>query len=167
MGIIRTQGFKYPPRQIPHHLISCRPIFKCLAVNLPKILLTANIQPPPGHTVEPSLSYNSAFAPSIIDPILKTLTCMTPRPSLVAASALLLSTGKFELAACTNGGEANTRNLFDLAMGKEHSSKWGVWSCDMIQMAKPFPKVYEAIWERLVGTGERNGWFVASHTWDL
>lgn len=39
----------------------------------------------------------------------------------------------------------------------------------MIQLAKPAPKVYDAIWNNVVGEkGSREkGWFVASHTWDL
>ena len=92
---------------------------------------------------------------------------MTARPSLAPASALLNSSNKFKLWGCTNGGADNTRGLYDLALGKEESEKWGVWSCDSVRKAKPAPAVYEAIWKSLVGDGERKGWFVASHSWDL
>ena len=67
----------------------------------------------------------------------------------------------------TNGAAESTRSLFDQALGEEESSKWAVWSCNEIQVAKPAPAVYEAVWRKLglESKEERNGWFVASHSW--
>lgn len=91
---------------------------------------------------------------------------MTPRPSLAACSNLLLGTpGQFQLMAATNGGDASTRGLFKRALGDDISSQWKYFSCDSVGIAKPDPRVYDAIWANFDNCQRGKGWFIASHTW--
>lgn len=147
-----------------------------LKANLPKSLSIAKLSPPETAKVSPDASTpaysTSVFSDEFLQPILMTLTAMTPRPSLAGCSKLLTATNKFTLLAATNGGAASTRGLFERALGKEiggEGGPWGVFSCDQHQVAKPAPAVYEQIWQRFEKEGlkERKGWFIASHTWDL
>lgn len=118
----------------------------------------AGIQPPSSGTITPTSTFTSPFSSECLAPIMATLSCMTPRPSLAAASELLVSTGKFNLLAATNGGEVNTRRLYDLGLGLEMSKNWGVFSCDTDGIAKPDPKVYKAILDRLGRDEGNNKW---------
>jgi hypothetical protein len=127
------------------------PISSCLAADLPRILLMAGLMGP----MVLSTPFASPIPAARLATTLQSLTRMVPRPSLAPCSALFHSTGKFALHATTNGGEVNTRNLYDLALGKEESKNWGVWSCDFIKVAKPAPVVYDAIWKSINGTKER------------
>jgi 2-haloacid dehalogenase len=125
--------------------------------NLPRILLIAGVVPNTGAAL--------FTAPELL-PIVMTLTAMTARPSLAGCSSLLHSIpGRFQLMAATNGGDLATRGLFKRALGEEEAGKWKYFSCDSIQLAKPDPKVYDAIWAGFEGGRQSKGWFIASHTW--
>ncbi|KDE04650.1 hypothetical protein MVLG_04948 [Microbotryum lychnidis-dioicae p1A1 Lamole] len=106
-----------------------------------------------------------------LSPVLSIIPSLPPRPSLVECSALLLAAENpsFQLMAATNGADKTTRGFYKSALGDEEAEKWMYFSCDEIEVAKPAPVVYEAIWERLrsKALGKDGGWFVASHTWDL
>lgn len=133
------------------------PIYKVFVLNLPRILLIAGITP---------LDGSSDFTVDSLASVTSTLTAMHPRPSLAACSALLLGSGKFQLMAATNGGDPSTRGLFTRALGEEEAARWKFFSCDSIQIAKPDPRVYDAIWTGFgIGAENRKGWFIASHTW--
>ncbi|KAL8290599.1 hypothetical protein RQP46_002857 [Phenoliferia psychrophenolica] len=136
-----------------------QPIGQVLKTSLPRVLLMAGVRPP-GNA--------ATFSAPTLAPVFATIPRMNARSSLAACSTAFHKSGAFRLMAATNGGAESTRGLFDLALGKEESSKWAVFSCDEIAVAKPAPIVYEAIWKKLgLVEGERNGWFIASHTWDL
>ena len=112
-------------------------------------------------------SNDPTFSGSTLAPVFATIPRMNPRPSLSACSSRFHESGLFRLMAATNGGAESTRGLFDAALGPEESVKWSVFSCDDVQVAKPAPIVYEAIWKKLglAEGAERTGWFIASHTW--
>ncbi|KAK4691870.1 hypothetical protein P7C70_g9249, partial [Phenoliferia sp. Uapishka_3] len=155
--LIVDDWFHSAQRDFTYVSMSGNPIGIVLKACLPRNLLMAGVLPPEPHT---------SFTADLLAPVYATLPAMDPRPSLSACSSTFLETGKFRLLAATNGGAESTRGLFDRALGKEQSAKWGVFSCDANQVAKPAPAVYENIWKHLGLMGEeRKGWFVASHTW--
>ncbi|GAA6031398.1 hypothetical protein JCM8097_005642 [Rhodosporidiobolus ruineniae] len=151
---------------------SYTPIATVLQSNLPRTLLMSNLVSPSSSPSPLSRDFN--WSP-LVDPILSTLPRLTPRPGLSEAVDLLLSSSspapKFTLLAATNGSLATTRQLFTNALGEERASAWGYFSCDEDKCAKPDQRVYRDVWKRLgfaEGDGrKREGWFVASHVWDL
>ncbi|GAA6004203.1 hypothetical protein JCM10207_002480 [Rhodosporidiobolus poonsookiae] len=158
---------------------SYTPIAALLRANLPRTLYMSSLLAPPSF---PSAALSAADEERVA-PVLGALGRLDPRPGLREASALLfaLSAAKdeggpvFKPLAATNGGLESTRKLFALALGEEEASRWGYFSCDEAQVAKPDRRVYEAVWRRAAEVGasgaeegkERRGWFVASHVWDL
>lgn len=135
-----------------------RPIASVLKASLPRILLSAGL-----------LASPSAALAFDLTPITSILTRLSARPSLATCSNLLLGSTEpaFRLLAATNGGAEMTRGLFDRALGEEESSRWEVFSCDEIKVAKPAQEVYEAVWKKLGMEKKRTraAWFVASHSW--
>lgn len=119
----------------------------------------------PASSASPSTTLSS-FDSSLTDPIISTLTAMRPRPSLAPCSDTLLA-HNFRLMAATNGALETTRGLFEKGLGKDVADKWEYFSCDESRVAKPDPSVYQNIWKKLgvAEGGEKNGWFIAAHTW--
>ena len=140
-----------------------RPIAKVLKATLPRIYLMHKLVSSP----------SQIDSKTMIDPIMSSIPSMPARPSLVPATKLLASSNspKFRLMAATNGGLETTKKLFTNAMGEELVDKmgWEWFSCDEDKRAKPDEKVYSDVWRALgkENEGDRKGWFVASHTWDL
>ncbi|KAI5481113.1 haloacid dehalogenase [Pseudohyphozyma bogoriensis] len=130
---------------------SYTPIATILRSSLPRVLMMNHLVP---LTDDPSTLTND------LDPILSTFGSLPPRPSLQAASNLLVSSKRFALLAASNGGSESTRSLLERAL-KDEAKEWDVFSCDEIKVAKPDQEVYEAVWEKL-GVAEskgRHGWF--------
>lgn len=146
--------------QLPSRaILTCsttRPMGTVLKTNLHQVLLEAGI------LSSPNQAFNS-------EPITSLLPSLNARPSLLDCHKLLTTSSEptFRVMAATNGAGESTRGLFDLALGKEESEKWEVFSCNEIEVAKPAPAVYEAVWKRLglEKKKDRSGWFIASHTW--
>ncbi|GAA5879945.1 hypothetical protein JCM3774_005687 [Rhodotorula dairenensis] len=138
-----------------------RPIAEVLKATLPRVLAMQGVLPPPGKASIPADHYSDA-----LQPVLTSLKTLPARPSLNAASSLLLEHG-FRCMAATNGGLESTKGLFEHALGSEVAQKWQYYSCDEDQVAKPAPSVYAAIRNRLGVQKGEECWFVASHTWDL
>ncbi|BGP26161.1 haloacid dehalogenase [Rhodotorula toruloides] len=144
---------------------SYTPIGQVLKSTLPRILLMHSLVP--ASSASPSTTL-STFDSSLTDHIISTLTAMRPRPSLSPCSDLLLS-HDFCLLAATNGALETTRGLFEKGLGKDVADRWEYFSTDEARVAKPDPSVYVNIWKKLgVEEGaEKEGWFIAAHTWDL
>lgn len=131
--------------------------------------------------VQPGTTTTTSVDQKLLEPVLGSLSKMTPRDSLRSCIKTLHDSPsiKFKLLAVTNGGLESTKNYFYKAFdeegegnGKELVEKvfeWSFLSCDELRIAKPDQKVYENVWNKLKeqGLDERKGWFVASHTWDL
>ncbi|SCV73991.1 BQ2448_6421 [Microbotryum intermedium] len=134
------------------------PIAQILKATLPRVLQMNQIT-------------TTTLTQDDLSSVLSILPTLPPRPTLVKCSALLLASENpsFQLMAATNGADKTTKELYRVALGEEEAGKWMYFSCDEIQVAKPAPIVYEAVWERLrsQGLGKKGAWFVASHTWDL
>lgn len=148
-----------------------RPIAQVLKQTLPRIYHMNQLVDTPT---------NQSIDSNLLDPIISSIPKMGSRPGLQSCTRLLHDSTKFKLLAVTNGGLETTRNYFYNAFkgdsggdGKklvEEEFEWSFLSCDEIKVAKPDQKVYENVWKRLKedeGTDKREGWFVASHTWDL
>ncbi|GAA5845966.1 hypothetical protein JCM5353_001074 [Sporobolomyces roseus] len=142
---------------------SYAPIAQVLKSTLPRIYLMHKLVSSP----------DQIDSKTMIDPIISSIPSMPPRPSLIPATKLLASSKspKFRLMAATNGGLETTKKLFTNAMGEDlvKEMAWEFFSCDQDKKAKPDQKVYSDVWKALgkENEGERKGWFVASHTWDL
>ncbi|GAA5937630.1 uncharacterized protein JCM15063_002071 [Sporobolomyces koalae] len=140
-----------------------KPIAQVLKLTLPRIYLM--------HKLIPSTSASSIES-NLLEPVTISVADMSPRPGLVECSRLLLESDpvRFRLLAVTNGALETTRNLFRKNLTND-SSQWEYISCDEIKIAKPDRKVYDNVWKRLGAesgdSGDKYGWFVASHTWDL
>lgn len=125
------------------------PIAEVLKASLPRVLLMNGLTPPEN-----------------LGPIMSNFQSLPARSGFAEAVRLLTSTGKYKLVAATNGGLDSTQGLLRGALGDSAASKWDVFSCDEIKVAKPNKEVYEKVWEK-IGGKEQSAWFVASHTWDL
>ncbi|GAA5902720.1 uncharacterized protein JCM6883_007218 [Sporobolomyces salmoneus] len=150
-----------------------KPIAQVLKSTLPRIYLMNSLVPS-----SPASNGSSSIDSNLLDPIMAAIPKMGPRPGLQSCTRLLHDSSiDFNLLAVTNGGLETTKgyfyNAFSEEGGKEMVEKefgWSFLSCDEIQCAKPDQKVYENVWKRLKsdhGIEKRQGWFVASHTWDL
>lgn len=134
-----------------------RPIATVLKDSFPRSLRMAGVNPPD--------------QPLDMQSLTSILPDLPPRPSLAAASQRLTTHNSdqvsFRLMAATNGAAASTRRYFDRGIGEPESRQWEIFSCDEVQMAKPAPEVYEAVWRKLglFAQEQRDAWFVASHTW--
>lgn len=117
--------------------------------------------PPPSNAAIKADHYSDA-----LQPVLNALKSLPARPSLGAASSLLLENG-FRCMAATNGGLESTRGLFKNALGDQVAQRWEYYSCDEDRVAKPAPSVYAAIRKRLEVGRDDESWFVASHTWSV
>lgn len=79
-----------------------------------------------------------------------------------------------QLVGATNGSHALANKLFTNALGEDARRNVTLWSCDDVQIAKPHPKVYEAIKKDIGINADAHAppsppaslWFVASHAWD-
>ncbi|KAM0790100.1 hypothetical protein ACM66B_005428 [Microbotryomycetes sp. NB124-2] len=135
------------------------PIGQILKMSLPRVL------------VEKGLVRAADASSFDVTPVTSILSSVPPRPSFHALHNALSTckTVEFKLVAATNGAAETTRQLFDNALEAQESQKWEIFSCDEIQVAKPAPEVYEAVWRKLGMNDKtsRRAWFVASHTWDL
>ncbi|CAO1631423.1 unnamed protein product [Parajaminaea phylloscopi] len=144
------------------------------------------------------------------DRIFATLPTLEARPGMVEAfskvyrdEALTRAAGLSHVAlwGATNGSLDLAGKLFDGALGPSNVHRttqvksageggvgqgYGIWSCDEVKVAKPDPRVYEAVKERVLtecqsaathgnvdgdadgggGDSETSLWFVASHSWD-
>lgn len=107
---------------------------------------------------------NGLTPPENLGPIMSNFQSLPARSGFAEAVRLLTSTGKYKLVAATNGGLDSTQGLLRGALGDSAASKWDVFSCDEIKVAKPNKEVYEKVWEK-IGGKEQSAWFVASHTW--
>ena len=117
--------------------------------------------PPPSNAATKADHYSDT-----LQPVLSALKSLPARPSLGAASSLLLENG-FRCMAATNGGLESTRGLFKNALGDQVAERWEYYSCDEVRVAKPAPSVYAAIRKRLEVGRDDESWFVASHTWSV
>jgi len=149
----------------------------------------SGIQPVPGN--------QDPFPESVKDRIMASLGKLEPRPGMVEAFSKTYRDEQLvpkhvkqvELWGATNGGLALGEKLFKGALGGDTEvfigddgvgekqvmrntlgKGVGLFSCDEIKIAKPEPKVYEAIQNRIKtnsSSSSFSSWFVASHTWDL
>lgn len=117
--------------------------------------------PPPSNAAIKADHYSDT-----LQPVLTALKSLPARPSLGAASSLLLENG-FRCMAATNGGLESTQGLFKSAFGDQVAQRWEYYSCDEDRVAKPAPSVYTAIRKRLGVEPDDESWFVASHTWSV
>lgn len=140
---------------------SPRPIAEVLKASLPRVLAMQGVIPPPSNAAIKADHYSDA-----LQPVLNALKSLPARPSLGAASSLLLENG-FRCMAATNGGLESTRGLFKNALGDQVAQRWEYYSCDEDRVAKPAPSVYAAIRKRLEVGRDDESWFVASHTWSV
>lgn len=113
--------------------------------------------------------------------LMATLPTLEPRPGMVEAFSKTYRSGgkgtRVSLWGATNGSLDLAGKLYQGALGvagkddQKSGEGYSIWSCDQIQVAKPDPRVYEAIKERVIkGDGFQKEdvslWFVASHSWD-
>lgn len=157
-------------------MLSYRPIPQVFRANLPRSLSQAGV----------SMS-DKAASESLVSNVCAQLKSLDARPSLLTALSVLRAAhesgqASIRFLAATNGTAEVTKGLFKLAGGPppafasasgedagSEEDEWHVLSCDEVRKAKPEPALYEACWQRLGfgDGGERHGWFVASHMWDL
>lgn len=129
----------------------------------------------------------------VVDRIFATLPTLEPRPGVLEAFSASYRDGLLSRQAgishvslwgATNGSIDLAKKLFNNALaskGVELTDQspngtngklgqgYGIWSCDEIQVAKPDPRVYQAVKERVAPEATSKNaslWFVASHTWD-
>lgn len=122
----------------------------------------------------------------ITEKMMASLQGLTPRPGMVQAFTEIYRSASKEgtevhLWGATNGSRSLAEKLFTSALGLSpsgggadlHPGKTvGVWSCDEIRVAKPDPRVYAAVKEKVLAEAgvkserEASLWFVASHSWD-
>lgn len=124
----------------------------------------------------------------IPDQMMATLPALESRPGMVEAFSKTYrsqelrpkSVGHVSLWGATNGSLDLAGKLFNTALGQSGVQKqdtqakgdgYSIWSCDEIKVAKPDPRVYEAVKRKVLeGDGlkadDSSLWFVASHTWD-
>lgn len=144
---------------------------------------------------------DNPFPDSVTERIMASLQRLQPRPGMVNAftktyrdeNLVPKSIDQVILYGATNGGMALGEKLFKGALGDQvkiftgqgaisnqiktsssSSSKGsgiGLFSCDEIKVAKPDPRVYQTILQRIQEENKDSSntllWFVASHTWDL
>lgn len=121
------------------------------------------------------------------------LQTLEPRPGMVDAFTKIYPSGEgpdVQVWGATNGSMELAKKLFSstlssgggnarLSQSREELSKAGpgavgLYSCDQDRVAKPDPRVYTSVLDRIqdkslssASKGSTSTWFVASHTWDL
>ncbi|GAA5961716.1 hypothetical protein JCM3765_000486 [Sporobolomyces pararoseus] len=169
-----------------------KPIAQVLKSTLPRIYLMHNLVPIPSSTTSSAMTETTAVVDQkLLNPVFESLSKMIPRPSLKTCIQTLhdSSNVRFKFLAVTNGGLESTKNYFYQAFNDNDNNqeearelvdqvfKWSFLSCDELKIAKPDRKIYENVWNKLkeeedqegliIDKDKREGWFVASHTWDL
>jgi FMN phosphatase YigB (HAD superfamily) len=112
-----------------------------------------------------------SISDSQLDTICAELKSLAPRPGLISSLQRLKASG-FDLWAASNGGASNTQGLYEKAVGEASVSMQDlglkVFSCDQVQKAKPYPKVYEYVLEKAgLDPTKDEAYFCAAHTWHV
>ena len=162
-----------------------RPIGDVFRASLSRVLQQAGMLAPgqeeaggrvPLRPLHVAGSAAGGYPASVVDAMMASLKRLEPRPGMVEAfERIYRAPGNMEIWAATNGSLELGRGLFERALGAQAGADLsddrlrgvGLMSCDEIQVAKPDPRVYEAIKARLDASGPGSRWFVASHAWDL
>lgn len=103
------------------------------------------------------------------DMMMGSLSRLQPRKGMQQAFERYREAG-VQAWGATNGSIKLAETIFANALGKEAAQAVHLFSCDEIKIAKPDPRVYEAVKERITKTGtdaeQVEKWFVATHSWD-
>lgn len=106
------------------------------------------------------------------DDMMNSLPKLTPRKGMKLAFERYAAAG-VQAWGATNGSLKLAQTIFANALGKEAAEKVHLFSCDEVKIAKPDPRVYAAIKERIAkadstaaGGEDVELWFVATHSWD-
>ena len=163
-----------------------QPIGTVFASTLPRVLLQAGLAPESsssdlasakrGAGRQPATSVEASGFEEVVQRMMGSLKRLTPRPTMQQAFATYEAEG-IEAWGASNGSRELSTALFEGALGKgsvrdhgvsgkEALKGVGVFSCDEVQIAKPDPRVYQAVLERIErGEKDIQKFFVATHSW--
>jgi len=151
-----------------------RPIAEVFRATLPRVMLQAGLQPDAfastGSDKALATGGNVQGFESAQESMMGSLSRLTPRKGMQAAFARYAAAG-VEAWGATNGSLKLAETIFSNALGQNAAKNVHRFSCDEIRIAKPDPRVYEAVKERIkAGAGREQEevelWFVATHSWD-